>query len=432
MHLVLVLAGDVGLAQGHQVIDVVSGIKEEATHGTVGHLVLNKGDGTHVQAHEFLHIFHVVVERQTHLGENLRYHPLANEIVVMECPALLRIPTLGPGLAHIVQQRGPTQPHVIAGCSNIVKHLKGVHEIIFVAASVDGLNAFECCQLRENQWQQSTLVQQEPATRGLCTAHDFHQFLGNAFAGDDVDAMRVFLDGLESLVIDIEVQLCGKAYGTHHPQRVVAEGDVGVERSADDAAFHVADAIKRIQQLTVSLLVQADGHGIDSKVATLLVVVKGAVLDDGVAALAVVGLAASAYELQFPLPRLDLRCAIGAEHRQMSAATKATGHCLCHLDAAANRHKVHVVAGPLQKDVPDISTHDIAFTVQFIGHIAHQFHDRQVDVFSYFFTVNIHVFVFQGAKLVFFLRFFCSYHQKTLLLQRKTTSNRCLVAKHQF
>lgn len=84
-------------------------------------------------------------------------------------------------------------------------------------------------------------------------------------------------------------------HGAHHPQRVVTEGDVRIKRRADDAPLHVTDAVKRIEQLSIALLVQADGHCVDGEVAAFLVIIKRSVLHDGIAALALVGLAASAH-----------------------------------------------------------------------------------------------------------------------------------------
>jgi hypothetical protein len=61
-----------------------------------------------------------------------------------------------------------------------------------------------------------------------------------------------------------------------------------------------------------------------------------------------------------------------------------------HLDAAAHGHKVHVVAGPFKKDIPDVSPDNITLAMQLIGNAAHQFHDGQVNVLLYFLTVNFH------------------------------------------
>ena len=163
LHLVLVLARDVGFAQRHQVVNVITRIKQQTAHGAVGHLVLNQGNGAHVQPDQLLHIFHVLVERQAHLGKDLGHHFLAHEIMVMERPAQLRVPAFGACLAHIMQQCGPTEPYVITDSSHVVKHLQGVHEIVLMAAAVHGLDALERCQLGENERQQSALFQQHPA-----------------------------------------------------------------------------------------------------------------------------------------------------------------------------------------------------------------------------------------------------------------------------
>ena len=58
----------------------------------------------------------------------------------------------------------------------------------------------------------------------------------------------------------------GKADTTHHAQRVVAEGDVRVERRADGLLLHVRHAAEGVYQLAVTLTVQADCKGIDSKI----------------------------------------------------------------------------------------------------------------------------------------------------------------------
>ena len=63
-HLVLVFAGDVGLAEGHEVVDVVAGIEKEASDGRVGDFVFGQDDGAEVEEDQFLDIFHVAVEGQ--------------------------------------------------------------------------------------------------------------------------------------------------------------------------------------------------------------------------------------------------------------------------------------------------------------------------------------------------------------------------------
>ena len=198
----------------------------------------------------------------------------------------------------------------------------------------------------------------------------------------------------------------GKPHGTHHPQRVVAEGDVGVERRADDATLQVTDAVKRVEQFTIALLVQADCHRVDGEVAAFLVVIEGAVFHDGIAALAVIGLAAGAHKLQLPLARLDLGGAVGAEHCQMGALADASGNGFGDLDAATHGDEVHVVAGAFQEDIPHISAHDVALAVQLVGDFAHQLHHGPIHVLGYFLSVDFHVFLLWDCKITAFFALF--------------------------
>ena len=59
-----VLAGYVGFAQRHQVVNVVSGVVEQASYGAVGHHIVGYYYRAHVQVDEFRHVFHLRVHRQ--------------------------------------------------------------------------------------------------------------------------------------------------------------------------------------------------------------------------------------------------------------------------------------------------------------------------------------------------------------------------------
>ena len=101
----LVLAGDVGLAQRHEVVDVVASLEEQTAHGTVGHDVVGNSDGPHVQAYEFGHVLHAFVEGQFETAEEWGNHFLAQVVVVVKRPAHGRLPALAAGLADVVQAR---------------------------------------------------------------------------------------------------------------------------------------------------------------------------------------------------------------------------------------------------------------------------------------------------------------------------------------
>ena len=55
----------------------------------------------------------------------------------------------------------------------------------------------------------------------------------NTLFRDDRDALLVPFDRIESVGIDKESQLAGKADGTHHAQRIVAKRNIRIERRTD-------------------------------------------------------------------------------------------------------------------------------------------------------------------------------------------------------
>ena len=92
-----------------------------------------------------------------------------------------------------------------------------------------------------------------------------------ALGGNDLNALGVPPDGCESVGIDEEAELGGKADGAHHAQRVVAECDVGVEWRAQGERLHVAQSIKGIHELSEAVGIETNGQRIDGEVAPLLV-----------------------------------------------------------------------------------------------------------------------------------------------------------------
>ncbi|OPZ46958.1 MAG: hypothetical protein BWY95_01637 [Bacteroidetes bacterium ADurb.BinA104] len=157
--LLFVLGCDIGLAQGHQIIYVITRIEQKAAYSRIGNLIIDNGHGAHMKVHQFLHISHLLVLGQFHTLENTRHHLLSYIIVVMESPAVSGLPPLGSGFAYIVQQRSPAQPKIIALAGNIVQHLKRMQEDILMAASVHCLHTLQSGQLGKDQFQQPAPVQ---------------------------------------------------------------------------------------------------------------------------------------------------------------------------------------------------------------------------------------------------------------------------------
>lgn len=55
-------------------------------------------------------------------------------------------------------------------------------------------------------------------------------------------------------------------------RRVVGNGDIGVERGANGQFLNVFHAVERVDESPEIVLVEADCHGVDGEVATILIV----------------------------------------------------------------------------------------------------------------------------------------------------------------
>ena len=98
------------MAEQHQVVDVVAGVEKQPPDGGVGDDVLCEHDGAEVEQHQFLHIFHLLIERQLHLSKDLGHHLGSLELVSVEGPADAVFPAFGLGFGDVVQQGGPAKP----------------------------------------------------------------------------------------------------------------------------------------------------------------------------------------------------------------------------------------------------------------------------------------------------------------------------------
>ena len=111
--------------------------------------------------------------------------------------------------------------------------------------------------------------------------HYFVHLHANTFRTDNLDTVSHALQGLKGLILNLEVQLRGKADAAQHAQGVVRESDLRVQRRSDDAVLQVCQSIERIDQFAKPRLVQADSHRINGKVTTILVVLQCSVIHNG-------------------------------------------------------------------------------------------------------------------------------------------------------
>ena len=309
-----VLARDVGFDEEYEVVDIVSRLEEQTAHSGVRHAFIDEGGGTHMQVDELLHVVHLVIKRKAEAAEDLRHHLHADEVVVVEGPAEALVKALGAGLPDVVEERCPEEPeiHLVprAGggecLGHVVHDLIGVGEVVLVTDAVARLGALELEELREDELHQSGLLKELEADGWARGEEDLVELRGDALGGDDLDAPCISPDSSEGVGVDEEAELRGEAYGTHHAQRVIAEGDVGIKWRAQGERLHIVQAIEGVDELTEAIGVEADGQSIDREVTALLIFLQRTIFDEGLATIGGVALTAGAYELDLQIALLDL------------------------------------------------------------------------------------------------------------------------------
>ena len=105
--------------------------------------------------------------------------------------------------------------------------------------------------------------------------------------------------------------------------------------------------------------VKLNGHCVNGKIATVLVVFKRAVLNNGLSGIVTVALTTSTDKLYFQIFIFHLSRAKILEHRDMSLTSQLTTQSVSDLNAATNNNNVNVIGGTLKKNVTNITTDNI-------------------------------------------------------------------------
>ena len=253
------------------------------------------------------------------------------------------------------------------------------------------LHIVERGQFGQDDLQQSRTIEVVETRARMRRKDDFVEFVLNALATDDFQAVGIATEGLESLVLDEKAELRGEANAAQHSQWVVAEGDVGIERCADNAVLEVVEAVERIDQFAETPFVQANRHRIDGEIATILVVFECTVFDNRFSRVTLVTFAASTHEFHFKSPRFHLRCPKVFENTQMRLFAEFFLQLLGHANPTSDHHHIDVFRRSFKENVAHITAHDITFHTEFVGAVANQVKNRLIEQFGKFFvTIKSH------------------------------------------
>ena len=327
----------------------------------------------------------------------------------VESPSDRRVETLRYGLAYVVQKGRPSEPETGGspgpglerasvfsrneiletafsyGLSlihtDVVQHLEGMGEIVLVSPAVHSLDALETRQLRQHIIHQAEIVQQSQGQRRSVAKQHLVEFLGDSLLREYVHPLAHRGNGFAAFGHDLKALLRsgepgGKTYRPEHPEGIVAEGHIRVQRSTYHSGGQVPDTSERVHKSPEIIFLKTECHRIYGEVPAFLVILQRAVLHDGLAGIPVVGLLSSPHELQFSTSE--------AQHSRTEIPEKGDvrmppgggmdlpRQCLSESHTAALHHNVDILAGPAQKAVPDITPYHKGPHAAFSGNLPHQ------------------------------------------------------------
>ena len=120
------------------------------------------------------HILQSLIGGKLCPAEDLRKHPLAQVVMVVEGPPpsdkLLR-----PRLADVVEECSHPEPKGVRSLCHIVHHLDGVVEVVLMPHAILGLRSLQCRHLREVNVHQPGAIHQVEPNGWLAAGHDLHK-----------------------------------------------------------------------------------------------------------------------------------------------------------------------------------------------------------------------------------------------------------------
>ena len=233
--------------------------------------------------------------------------------------------------------------------------------------SVARFHSLQFHQLGKNKSQQSATFQINESLRRYRREKNLVQFVGYPFAGNDLNPFPVAAKRFKSFIIYIKTELGGKTNTTHHPQRIVAECYIRIERGAYRFLFQIVHAAERIDQLSETVFVQANRKRINRKVPAVLIIFQSTVFHYRFAGITLIRLFACTYEFHLHTVILHLCSTEILEYGDVCSLTQVFSQCLGHLDAAPHHYYIYIFRRAFQKNVAYVATHHIALQTECIG-----------------------------------------------------------------
>ena len=131
-----VFGSDIRLAKGHQCLEVVASIEEQAPYCRIRDDILCYNDRAGAHSNHFLDELHLFILREAQALEYLYYHFPSEELVSVESPPYFLIKSLGRRFAYVMQKGCPAEPKVIGMFGDIVHHLQRMPKVVLMSLSL--------------------------------------------------------------------------------------------------------------------------------------------------------------------------------------------------------------------------------------------------------------------------------------------------------
>ncbi len=212
-----------------------------------------------MQLDELPHVLHDGVG-VPQLPQPFLRHASTHHLVMVERDALGR-DLSGRGLADVVEQT--RQPQHRIGLQPLDDRERVPQDVLVTVDRV--LLELQRRELGEELLREPGLDQQrQPGTRRLAQ-QQLLELLPDALRRDDPEAFAHPLDRLDDTRHGRDTELRDEPSGPQHPQRVVRERDLGIERGVEALGREILHAFEGVDELTVR---QPDGHRVDREVAS--------------------------------------------------------------------------------------------------------------------------------------------------------------------
>ena len=233
--------------------------------------------------------------------------------------------------------------------------------------SVPCFHSLQGSKFRENQRQQTATFQINKTFWGNRRKNNLIQFVRNTFTGDDFNPFLIPAKRFESIIVNVKAQLRSKTDATHHAQRIIAESDIRVKRSADCLFLPILHASERVYQFAETCFIETYSKSIDREITTVLIVFQRTVFNNRFARIPLIRLLTRTYKLYFRTSVFYLCCSEILENRNMSTTSQLFSKGFRHCNSTSYNYYIYIFRGTLQKNITNVATYHITLHAERIG-----------------------------------------------------------------